>query len=155
MTVEVSDGVTWTPLTYTRAAGGGTSVWALITPTGTIPSVANLSIRFTNPTNSTTPLSVGFRIDDIKLVGTPVPLTVKENGISGLRVYPNPAKTVLNITSDSFEVKQVVIYDVLGKVVLSTKVTNTPVNVAALSNGVYIVKVTEAGKSVTRKLVIE
>jgi hypothetical protein len=155
MTVEVSDGVTWTPLTYTRAAGGGTSVWILVTPTGTIPSAANLSIRFTNPTNSTTPLSVGFRIDDIKLVGTPVPLSAQQSSIAGLKIYPNPANTVLNITSDSFEAKHVVIYNVLGKVVLTAKATNAPVNVAALSSGVYIVKVTEAGKSATRKLVIE
>lgn len=151
LTVEVSpDGTNWTSLTYTRATGGGTSVWLLITPTGTIPATANLRLRFNNPM-----ANAGFRIDDIKLVGTPVPLGVNGNNISGLKIYPNPAKTVLNITSDSFEAKQVVIYNVLGKVVLSTKVTNTPVNVSALPAGVYIAKVTEAGKSTTRKIVIE
>ena len=98
MTVEVSDGVTWTPLTYTRSTGVGTSAWTLITPTGTIPTTANLSIRFINPTNSTTPLSVGYRIDDIKLVGTPISLNVEQNSIPGLQIYPNPAKNTFSVT---------------------------------------------------------
>jgi hypothetical protein len=83
------------------------------------------------------------------------PLGVKENSISGLKIYPNPVKNLLNITSDSFEAKTVAIYNVLGKVVLSEKVTNAPVNVANLAKGVYVVKVTEEGKTATRKLVIE
>ena len=75
--------------------------------------------------------------------------------IAGLKIYPNPAKNVLNITSDSFEAKTVAIYNVLGAQVLSANVTNAPINVASLSRGIYVVKVTEEGKTATRKLVIE
>lgn len=94
------------------------------------------------------------------VAATPAPrnsatLSVAENNISGLKIYPNPAKTNLFVTSDNFEAKQVEIFNVLGKMVLSTTVTNAPVNVSALSNGVYMVKVTEEGKTATRKLVIE
>jgi hypothetical protein len=121
--------------------------------TSTFAAFASVFLRNT----ATTPK---VEIDEIRIGQTwsdvtPANLGLQENNISGLRVYPNPAKTVLNITSDSFEVKQVEIYDVLGKVVLTTKVTNAPVNVSALTKGVYVVKVTEAGKSATRKLVIE
>jgi len=64
--VEVSsDGTTYSPLTYSRATGTGTASWVLITPTGTIPSTANLRIRFRQ--TSSTPQ---FRIDDIILKGT-------------------------------------------------------------------------------------
>jgi hypothetical protein len=75
--------------------------------------------------------------------------------IAGLKIYPNPAKNLLNITSDSFEAKTVAIYNVLGTQVLAANVTNAPINVASLSKGVYVVKVTEEGKTATRKLVIE
>jgi hypothetical protein len=65
LTVEVSsDGITYTALTYTRATGSGTANWTLITPTGTIPSTANLRIKFTQA--STT---AQFRIDDVVLTG--------------------------------------------------------------------------------------
>ncbi|WP_164974442.1 T9SS type A sorting domain-containing protein [Flavobacterium amnicola] len=77
------------------------------------------------------------------------------NAIAGLRVYPNPANTVLNITSDSFATKNVEIFNVMGAKVLATQVTNAPVNVAGLTAGIYMVKVTEDGKTTTRKLVIE
>lgn len=77
------------------------------------------------------------------------------NAIAGLSIYPNPANTVLNITSDSFTTKTVEIYNTLGAKVLATQVTNAPVNVAGLTTGIYMVKVTEEGKTATRKLVIE
>lgn len=63
LVVEVSsDGTTYTPLTYSRADG---AVWALISPTGTIPSTANLRIRFRNPATTQQ-----FRVDDVVLKGT-------------------------------------------------------------------------------------
>lgn len=151
LTVEVSaDGTNWTSLSYTRPSGTGTSVWMLITPTGTIPATANLRLKFENPMSG-----IGFRIDDIKLVGTPEVLNNNGNTISGLKIYPNPAKNSLFISSDSFAVKNIEIYNVLGKIALTGKVTNTPLNIYNLTSGIYIVKVTEEGKTATRKLVIE
>jgi hypothetical protein len=64
--VEVSsDGTNYTELTYTRATGSGTAVWALVQPTGSIPATANLRIRFRNTDTSTQ-----WRIDDVVLTGT-------------------------------------------------------------------------------------
>jgi Secretion system C-terminal sorting domain len=95
-------------------------------------------------------------IDDFRFKGTSSVLSNKNfENISGLKVYPNPAKDFLYITSDNNTTKQVEVYDVLGKVVINTKTTNTPVNVANLNRGVYVVKITEEGKTATRKLVIE
>jgi Secretion system C-terminal sorting domain len=95
------------------------------------------------PRNSATPVNVC------------PPLSIQQNDISGLKVYPNPAKDVLYISSDNNTTKQVEVYDVLGKVVLNTKTTNAPINIASLNRGVYVVKVTEEGKTASRKLVIE
>lgn len=83
-------------------------------------------------------------------------LGVAQNAISGLKVFPNPVtKGILYITSNSNDSKQVAVYDVLGKQVVNTIVTDQPVNVAALNSGVYILKITEAGKTSTSKLVIK
>jgi len=81
-------------------------------------------------------------------------LTVKQNNIAGLEVYPNPANDVLYINTAANLEKNVVIYDVLGKQVLSTTATNS-VNVASLKSGMYILKITEAGKTSTSKLAIK
>jgi predicted extracellular nuclease len=99
-------------------------------------------------------------------VGTPVArnsatatntcsLGVNQNSISGLNVYPNPVTNgTFNITTDANAEKNVVVYDVLGKQVLKVTTSNSAINVANLNAGVYIVKVTEEGKTATRKLVI-
>jgi len=62
LVVEVStDGSSYTALSYSRTDG---AVWALISPTGTIPSTSNLRIRFRNPATTHQ-----FRVDDIVLKG--------------------------------------------------------------------------------------
>jgi hypothetical protein len=149
LTVQVStDGIAWTPLTYSRPTGAGTSSWILITPSGTIPSASNLRIKFENPISN-----VGFRIDDVKLTGNT--LGISENIIPGLKVYPNPVTNgKLFITTDTNAEKTVTIYDVLGKEVTNTATIET-VNISGLKEGIYIVKITEKGKTATRKLVIK
>jgi hypothetical protein len=83
-------------------------------------------------------------------------LSVKQNQISGLSVYPNPvSKGTLYITSNSSNSKTVSVYDILGKQVLNAKTSNNAVNVSSLKGGAYIVKITEDGKTDTRKLIIE
>lgn len=83
-------------------------------------------------------------------------LGIKQNAISGLNMYPNPVKDGnLFITSNSDEAKSVAVYDTLGKQVLNAKTSNKAVNVSALKSGSYIVKITEEGKTDTKKLIIE
>jgi len=97
-----------------------------------------------------------FSIDDVVFTGSTGALAVKENTIAGLKMAPNPVKNGnLYITSDNNASKAVVVFDVLGKQVINTTVSNNPINVSNLNAGVYIVKITEAGKTATRKLVIE
>jgi hypothetical protein len=95
-----------------------------------------------------------WRIDNVVFgQGT---LGVQENEIAGLQVYPNPVTNgILNITTDNNDTKSVILFDVLGKQVINTTVTDQPINVASLNRGVYFVKITEAGKTATRKLVIK
>ncbi|HQE33196.1 MAG TPA: T9SS type A sorting domain-containing protein [Flavobacterium alvei] len=83
-------------------------------------------------------------------------LSAKQNEIARLNIYPNPVTDgTLYITSNSSEAKTVAVYDILGKQVLNTKTSNNAVNVSNLKGGAYIVKITEEGKTDTRKLIIE
>lgn len=92
--------------------------------------------------------------DNLSLVDNSV-MSVKSTEISGLKMYPNPLTgNVLNITSDSNLNKDVTVFDVLGKQVLAAKVVNGTVNVSGLTSGIYIVKITEEGKTATKKLVV-
>ena len=92
--------------------------------------------------------------DFAALTPTPRTLSLKQNNIAGLSIYPNPANNVVNITSDLNGIKNVEIYDVLGKQVLKTS-TELNVNVSALNAGIYMIKISQDGKSATRKLIIK
>ena len=81
---------------------------------------------------------------------------VAENTIKGFNMYPNPVNgTILNITTLQNLDKNVQIFDILGKQVLATTITGNTVNVSKLNAGIYLIKVQEAGDTVTRKLVIK
>lgn len=78
------------------------------------------------------------------------------NAIAGLSVYPNPVKNgVFYINTDANAERTVTVFDILGKQVLNTKTFENGINVSSLNAGVYMVKITEDGKTATRKLVIE
>ena len=78
------------------------------------------------------------------------------NAIDGLKMYPNPVSgSSLFFTSTNNVEMNVQIFDILGKEVKNTQVMNNQVNIAGLNAGVYIVKITEAGKTATRKLIVK
>jgi hypothetical protein len=77
------------------------------------------------------------------------------NAIDGLSMYPNPVSgNVLNFSSAANGEMNVQIFDILGKEVKNTQVMNNQVNISGLNTGVYIVKITEANKTATRKLIV-
>ncbi|MDI9256436.1 T9SS type A sorting domain-containing protein [Flavobacterium sedimenticola] len=83
-------------------------------------------------------------------------LGVNQNAIAGLKVYPNPVSNgVVFVETTTNAEKNIVIYDVLGKQVFNTTTADNNINVSALKTGVYVVKITEEGKTATTKLVIK
>jgi hypothetical protein len=69
-----------------------------------------------------------------------------KNVSTNISVYPNPATDVLNINinNSSFKNSEVVVYNISGVEVLKTNMANSSaqLNIENLSNGVYLVKVT-------------
>lgn len=75
---------------------------------------------------------------------------------SNIKMYPNPAKSVLNINASSI-IKKVAIYNVLGQEIIS-KVPNeklVTLDVSGLNNGVYVVKTTVDGKVSSSRFIKE
>lgn len=107
---------------------------------------------------ATTPASYSaagaWRIDNFTVSNGSLVLSTNQNTKMGLTVYPNPVTNgLLNIQTTNNSVKDVVVYDLLGKKVLSTSTSNT-VNVSSLQPGVYTMKVTEENNTGVMKIVI-
>ena len=79
------------------------------------------------------------------------------NGV--FSIYPNPAKNVVNIElQDNLNVtlKSASIYDLTGKIVLSTDNVSQPINVEKLATGIYILSISDTtGKSYPQKFIKE
>ncbi|MES2560983.1 MAG: T9SS type A sorting domain-containing protein [Bacteroidota bacterium] len=71
------------------------------------------------------------------------------SSIAGLSLYPNPVITdlVIKATDPKFENKDIVVYDVTGKVVVKQKMEGmgTVIDLSGLYSGVYLIKVAGNG----------
>lgn len=108
-------------------------------------NVSDFTAAAPNPRNTSTPVNI---------CGT---ASVNENAIAGLKIYPNPnSGSTLYVTSDLIGDKSVVVFDVLGKQILkASNVSSNGINISSLKAGIYMVKVSQDGKSATRKLVVQ
>ena len=95
--------------------------------------------------------------DDFSFFDNATLSTVKNKAIAGFSTYPNPVSNgILTISSAGNSLKNITIFNLLGKQVLSSSFSGvrSNVDVSSISAGIYILKVTEAGKTATKKLVI-
>lgn len=82
-------------------------------------------------------------------------LSTEEFGTTSFSMYPNPSNgTTITISSASNNAKDVKVYSIIGKQVINTTITNT-LDVSGLHSGIYVVQITENGKTATKKLVIK
>lgn len=93
-----------------------------------------------------------YYIDDARLADSI--LGVDDFSADVFSVYPNPVQDVLNIKSAA-AVNEVVVYDILGKVVLQSHpdAISPSINMSGLNAGAYMVKVTIDGVSKTTKVI--
>ena len=82
-------------------------------------------------------------------------LSILENEIYDLRIYPNPVSdNYVSIVSSLSGDKFIDIFDLNGRKVLSTSITGDKLDISALETGFYMTRVTIDGKSNTSKLII-
>ncbi|PVW14174.1 T9SS type A sorting domain-containing protein [Marixanthomonas spongiae] len=97
--------------------------------------------------------SEAFFFDNVQVGGT---LNVNTNNDSQFSIYPNPASNgFVNIVSKTDGEKQVAVFDVLGKQVINTTLNGERLNIANLTSGVYIMKISQGDASVAKKLVVK
>jgi len=74
------------------------------------------------------------QISDLALLG------VNQISSKELNVYPNPSANMINVTTEN-QINNVIISDLTGRKVLTS--TQSQINVSNLSNGIYMVQVTD------------
>ena len=117
--------------------------------TGTVDLLPNTDIQLVVEVRCNAG-SEAFFFDNLVVNGS---LGLGDNNQNLFSVYPNPANSYVNISSQEIGDKNIAIYNVLGKQVINTT-TSERVDISTLTSGVYIVKISQNGVSSTKKLVV-
>ena len=134
-----------------------TSKTATISITPPATSTKNTLLRMrviSEATSAPTICGNGFvkRADDYGVMVTD-PLSTSNFLNSELKIYPNPVKSNLTVSlKNNDEIISYQIYDVMGKNVMSNaKMENNTIQVSALTNGIYFIKIkTTTGEMVSK-----
>jgi len=81
--------------------------------------------------------------------------TVDTVVLDNIGIYPNPAINIINITNPSNVGGNITLFNVLGKQVLQTKMTQNPIDISNFNSGIYLLKIDVNGTSKTQRLVIQ
>lgn len=90
----------------------------------------------------------------------PSPVSIESNILdeNALQLFPNPSQNVVNIAIQNQTIKQINVFDLLGKQVFRSNfegsANQTTIDVSELSNGIYITEViTTSNQKVLKKLI--
>ena len=98
----------------------------------------------------------GSSVDDCTNLGkhTVSTASIKNANLTILKMYPNPTNGDKLYFNHSEDLK-INIYNVLGKLIASKKVTidNNQIDISSLSKGIYLVKINSGNQFITKKLI--
>lgn len=81
-------------------------------------------------------------------------LSSNDNFISSINIFPNPVKSILNISNTkNIEIKNISITDINGRIVKNTSDLITEINVSDLYSGVYFITIESAEGKTTEKFI--
>jgi hypothetical protein len=119
----------------------------------TIPPGEEIMIRWTDVDDTSYDHALG--IDDMTVTPKVVNTGTKDNIKADVSFYPNPAKNILNINNSKFRASSVEIYDITGHRIMSQPMNpkTTSLNVANLSEGLYIIRFKSQNETYTSKFI--
>jgi hypothetical protein len=98
----------------------------------------------------------GFDLDGVAILKSVSSIT--DNGVGiNTRIFPNPAKNILNIQFDNPENRIIRIFDLHGKSVMTVSGNDiiTKIDISRLFSGIYLINVVENSKTLVTRIIKE
>lgn len=119
-------------------------------------TIMRVTTKYTNPDENDFPTSCEEGLDgevEDYTVNILTSLSVNEFALKSIRIYPNPTTNALNISLSNNDLPQgYEIYNMLGQKVSQKAISNVSdlsVNTSSLSNGMYFIKISKEGNTVS------
>lgn len=99
----------------------------------------------------------GVVIDDLLIGGET--LSVEDEEIIGLQIYPNPSNGLFSLNYNQGESLSYRVFDILGKEVISNVIlrdtsSEHQIDMQSFSSGMYLISITQGNKQIVKKLII-
>lgn len=153
--LSVPNGCVYTEPGYSAIDNLNNDITALVSISGTVNVnvIGQYTLTYTVKDALNNESSV---IRKVNVTGQACTLGVETNEIDGFAIFPNPVKDGrVFIISTSNALKDVRIFDVSGKQVISLSTESREINVSGLQNGTYVIRVEQEGKTSVQKLIIQ
>ena len=82
------------------------------------------------------------------------PLSIDDLNKDEIIVYPNPAREVITIKTDS-DIENLKLYNSLGQIVIDQNTKTKTMDISQLQNGVYILKIKSKNRTVTKRILVD
>jgi hypothetical protein len=83
------------------------------------------------------------------------PLAINDLNLNdNISIYPNPAKTELNLNVSQNDITELSISNILGQVLIKSHYQNR-IDISNLTNGIYILEITQGQNKYTKKFIKE
>ena len=119
----------------------------------TVDIPANASNTYNSALMYVVTRDVEVKLSEIKLIRNAV-ASIEDFSVNSIKMFPNPAKDVVQFSKKSNEPLDIQIFDMLGKSLIAHKNVQSEVNISSLRTGVYFVQMTLGTKATTKKLVV-
>lgn len=169
-TALIAPANTWVTLTMSYNSTTGEYLWATDLNGGTLSgfSVASFMITGMEPganqiygfsgDGNTSASSVILDDYTVNAVSTSV-LSIEEDLLAEneIKLFPNPATSVINVSSSILQVNNLQLVDLNGRVVMNKNIQddNTSLNVSDVASGVYLLNITAGDKMITKRVIID
>lgn len=105
-----------------------------------------------NDISAATAAAATLRLDTVNFTSV---LSSDSFSLTGVKMYPNPAKDVLNIVSETEELTKVTIADLNGRIVKESTSNLSQISLGNLTSGIYMVTIESANAKKVEKLIVE
>jgi Subtilase family/Concanavalin A-like lectin/glucanases superfamily/Domain of unknown function (DUF5011)/Secretion system C-terminal sorting domain/CUB domain len=154
--VEVPLGCTYIEAGYTATDNLNYDITGTVSTTGTVDenTLGQYILTYTAKDALNNESSITRTINVTNATCTT--LSRNENTINGFSVFPIPAtQGKIMVLAGGKGSKNIQIFDILGKKVVTQQISGNELNINTLKDGVYILNVEQDGKKATKKLIVE
>ena len=95
--------------------------------------------------------AAGFTINIISPTTTNLDNDISKK--SDVKIYPNPTSNQLTIVSKKFDFNEIVIVDIAGRIIKTSKKETSTINVADLPSGIYFINLIANDRTIIKKFV--